>query len=435
VRASGIFVVVVGAIAACYNPTAAPDVPCSADLMCPEGQTCDTTRSPPTCVTELVPIDAPPDMMVDVCGGTCTGDNPVCDPGTTQCRACAKDSECASDVCSESTGRCIDEAAALYVSPTGLATGTCSRAAPCATLSYAAGLLDTTHAAIKVADGTYSDVILTNGLSYLISGEGNSRYGARINFKTGVASRDHVLEVQGGTVVVEGVTFADSAAQENVRAQSNANLTLWRVEVLDSANGGIDIATATVTVLDSRLTGGMGTEGAINASGGTVNLRRTQIDHNAGGGIHTSNGTKFDIENCFILQNGGNGAFVQTGSLPSLARFELNTVADNIATAGTGGGATCAAAIAFKSTLFSNNGGTPQFGATCTATYSLFTDAAPTGTGNITNAVPGFQNADYHLANGSPAIDKADPATSITEDIDGDPRPAGAGYDIGADEH
>ena len=430
-----VMVMVMTVAAACYNPAAATDVPCTADLMCPTGQICDTMRSPPTCVTEIVPIDARPDMMVDVCGGACAGDSPVCDPNTAQCRACAKDSECASDVCSESTGQCIDETAARYVSPTGVASGTCSRAAPCGSVDYAASLIDATHTTIKVADGTYTDVIRTTGASYLVSGEGNSRYGARINFKTGVAGRDHVLEVQGGTVLVEGLTLADAAVQENVRAQNNANLTLWRVELLDSANGNLDIQSSTVSVIDSKITGGKGAESAINASGGTIAIRTSTIDHNAGGGIFTSNGAKFEIVNCFILQNGGNGAFVQTGTLPGVARFELDTVADNIATAGTGGGATCNAAIALKSTLFSNNGGTPQLSATCTATYSMFTDTAPTGTGNFTNAVPGFQNGDYHLSDGSPAIDKADPATTVTDDIDGNPRPAGAGYDIGADEH
>lgn len=40
----------------------------------------------------------------------------------------------------------------------------------------------------------------------------------------------------------------------------------------------------------------------------------------------------------------------------------------------------------------------------------------------------------YQLQNGSPAIDKG-MVTNVTTDIDGDPRPAGGGYDIGADEY
>ncbi len=39
----------------------------------------------------------------------------------------------------------------------------------------------------------------------------------------------------------------------------------------------------------------------------------------------------------------------------------------------------------------------------------------------------------YHLKAGSPAIDRG-VAAGVSFDIDGDPRPFGAGYDIGCDE-
>jgi hypothetical protein len=42
---------------------------------------------------------------------------------------------------------------------------------------------------------------------------------------------------------------------------------------------------------------------------------------------------------------------------------------------------------------------------------------------------------DLHLGAASSCIDTADPATTLTEDIEGDPRPAGSGYDMGAYEY
>jgi hypothetical protein len=46
---------------------------------------------------------------------------------------------------------------------------------------------------------------------------------------------------------------------------------------------------------------------------------------------------------------------------------------------------------------------------------------------------PAFAADGYHILPGSAAID-AGVNVSVTTDIDGDPRPNGPGYDIGADE-
>ena len=55
-------------------------------------------------------------------------------------------------------------------------------------------------------------------------------------------------------------------------------------------------------------------------------------------------------------------------------------------------------------------------------------------TGSNTITADPLLSASYHLQNGSLAIDKG-MVTNVATDIDGDPRPADAGYDIGADEY
>jgi hypothetical protein len=40
--------------------------------------------------------------------------------------------------------------------------------------------------------------------------------------------------------------------------------------------------------------------------------------------------------------------------------------------------------------------------------------------------------ADYHLRPGSPAVDTGRPISWLTTDLEGNPRPQGSGYDIGA---
>ncbi len=64
------------------------------------------------------------------------------------------------------------------------------------------------------------------------------------------------------------------------------------------------------------------------------------------------------------------------------------------------------------------------------------------GSGVVTNTLevrgnPAFvapDNGDYHIGDASAAINRGVNA-GVTDDIDGQARPAGAGYDIGADEY
>lgn len=93
--------------------------------------------------------------------------------------------------------------------------------------------------------------------------------------------------------------------------------------------------------------------------------------------------------------------------------------------------------------MWSNKPGA-QFSGGCTWSYSDIGDGvgneAVPGTGNI-NANPMLISAEvnkWHIQAGSPAINTADPASTLAVDIDGDPRPqpgSGSRQDMGADEY
>jgi hypothetical protein len=188
------------------------------------------------------------------------------------------------------------------------------------------------------------------------------------------------------------------------------------------------------------------TGGGISASGGTLTISQSTISGNTASGISVSGG-QFDITNTIIAGNGGPATAVGGVHFDQInsgtRRFEFNTVTNNNGMDGAAVGVVCT--LVGQPVTFANNivyanqeGGTRTQvgGANCNWSYSDIGPVAVAGTGNI-NMDPLFANpaqSNYHLQAGSPAIDKADPASTMDVDIDGDVRPQGSGRDIGADE-
>ncbi|HEX4352737.1 MAG TPA: choice-of-anchor Q domain-containing protein [Polyangiales bacterium] len=206
--------------------------------------------------------------------------------------------------------------------------------------------------------------------------------------------------------------------------------------------------TATVALNQVTVSGGGGI--GVAADGGTLTASRSTVAHNSGGGVSLS-GAAFALTNNMIVNNGGNSSALGGVDIESITTTATHQLAFNTITANQGPnnvdtgvlcGSVVTVPIALDSDIIYGNlvgGSAVQFGgnANCTATYS---DIGPDGTGSGTNinADPGFVNAtqgNYHLAAGSPCIDAADPAATLTIDIDGDTRPQGSGFDIGADEY
>ncbi|MEO8840938.1 MAG: choice-of-anchor Q domain-containing protein [Kofleriaceae bacterium] len=423
-------VIALGLVVGCYHSNFEANVPCAADLSCPGTQVCDTTHVPPVCVGELGSGgdqtdggNVPSDGALTACG-ICPAEQPVCDATSTTCRGCYRDADCSSQVCSESTGLCIADAETLYVKNGGNDANPCTHDAPCAHVSRAIALLDGTHHVVKIYDGDYGDSFVANA-TFLLSGEGNANANAYISYK-GIDNHDHLFELDGGTALVEGVSF-DGGSTETVRVQGGAALTLFNTEILHSPVGSVDVAGSTVTLYNVAIHDGSGAEAAINLANSQLTMLRT-VMYSLTGGCVKAAGSKYDIENSFIVTCGG-PALEQLGPTPDPAVFTFNTVVNNAT------GLTCTAPITVSNSIFAYNGAAPQVSSCAATTYSLFSDSVVPGTGNIAGDPSFVANDDDHITFGSPARDKANPASTQTEDFDGEHRPHGSGYDIGADEH
>jgi len=277
------------------------------------------------------------------------------------------------------------------------------------------------------------------------------------------------------SLIIEGMRLHDAGGSPNadglqcaIGAASSAPVVILRSITIDGNDGqGVDTNNCKVTVERSTLNGNTG--GGVTALGGSVTLTESTLAGNTGGGINASGGSVIAVTQSTLSGNTGGGvklaasSFVlvnnvidKNGSISSefggvsingippsgAATFQFNTVATNIAGLNLASGVQCTAAapIALGSSIVFGNvvtgTGSQTSSTNCSWTYSNIGPQAVSGTGNI-NTAPTFVNEgtnDYHLKPDSAGINAADPAATVTTDIDGDTRPAGGRSDMGADE-
>jgi parallel beta-helix repeat protein len=147
-----------------------------------------------------------------------------------------------------------------------------------------------------------------------------------------------------------------------------------------------------------------------------------------GWGIHLWHAaTRNTIVNNTIYDTGAGGIIVGSGDNGSTAAGDTGTyVANNVISTVSGAGIAEEGANVGFNTYVDN--------LVFNAPYAVSISATSTETGTLV-ADPLFVaplNADYHLQAGSPAVDTGTATNAPPVDLDGTPRPQGAGYDRGA---
>ncbi|MGN6106227.1 MAG: right-handed parallel beta-helix repeat-containing protein [Kofleriaceae bacterium] len=181
----------------------------------------------------------------------------------------------------------------------------------------------------------------------------------------------------------------------------------------------------------------------VSARGCNVVAMRTKFEKNVGSGIAVYDAIA-EIDGCEAISNSLNGftfdygSFVLTNSLAArngatgieaftpesgTRRFELNTISDNQTGASSNGGV-------FANNLIVRNRDANLSCSGCTQDGNLILGSDIAAVRFVSPDVPPYN---YRLMPGSVAIDAAT-SSAIDHDIDGDPRPTGAGRDVGADE-
>ncbi len=264
---------------------------------------------------------------------------------------------------------------------------------------------------------------------------------------------NNAAEYGGGVAFWYGApTLANSAVMSNTASGTCE----WR------GGGGVHMANSAALVEDSIIQG----NSAANAAGGGVSMLRsaatlranTILDNQAkwGGGLEIVGSASFAMTNNIVALNaadtgspvriyGISGHTACAGECASQGTLKHNTVATNTsATTSWMVSAGPTATLTFANTIFGLPGGVwVDRSGSVTLDTTLWEAEGNTvgGPGSISvdgsrYGAPAFVNpsgGDFHVGLTSAAIDNGTDA-GVSDDIDGQPRPQGNAYDIGADE-
>ncbi len=232
------------------------------------------------------------------------------------------------------------------------------------------------------------------------------------------------------TAVLASNTLSGNSARTGggVRLYNAGSATLTGNTISNNtalfASGGVDISFCGNVVLRGNTISGNGARYAdgMYADGSNATLDNNLIADNEGEGVYVRGGSSLLLRHNTLARNAGAGVYLDGNSTAVLTNTIL--VSHTVGVSVTAGSKATLEATLWGSGVWANG---MDWGGGGTVI-----------TGNIdVRAEPGFVNpdgGDYHLRSDSAAVDAGVDA-GVTTDIDGQSRPYGDDYDIGADEY
>jgi hypothetical protein len=361
--------------------------------------------------------------------------------------SCTSDADCDSGACLATEGRCAAEDEMVFVASTGMDTGDCTSASPCATIPYALAEVSEQRRVLRIV-----------GASYTADAGMNIDRDVYVDCDATSVSRNGIGTVvtisSGATVVIEGMQIEDAIFDEtsaSITVSSDASLRLFDVDIVRGPPArGVWVNGGALQMEETRLT-----QAAVECVEGSITARRNQFDlsgavlencdadvsrnrflYGSGASFQATSGTVRFENNLVTRQEVGR--FIHVGNLAGASEIRFNTFIGLYAPQAGNSIVRCVGETVMSSNIFALRlTGNPFLSNCPVPTSTLFDSGADVPDGILVQPFDEiFASAtasDFHPGQDSLARGAGN-ASSPVEDFDGLPRPQPTGTlpDIGA---